>query len=93
MTMAAALLTIAICLGAGWPLSMLLDRDARVSLRLATSFLLGSAVGGAVLFLLSLVQIHWSRGALLVGMLSIAAIAAAASSVWHRLGSGLLRLR
>jgi hypothetical protein len=76
MTMAAAFLTIAICLVAGWPLSMLLDPKSHLSLRLSTSFLLGSALGGATLFLLSILQIQWSRGALLAGMLGIAAIAA-----------------
>jgi hypothetical protein len=80
--MAAALLTIAICLGAGWPLSMLLDRDARLPLRFATGFLLGSALGGAVLFLLSLVQIQWSRGALLAGMIVLATLAGVV--VWRR---------
>ena len=74
--MIAALLTIALCLATGWPLSKLLDRDARLSLRIGTSFLLGSALGGAVLFLFSIAQIHWSRGALLAGMLLIAAITA-----------------
>jgi len=76
--MGAALLTIAICIGAGWPLSMLLDRDARLPLRVATSFLLGSALGAAVLFLLSIVEIRWSRGALLAGVLLVTAIAIAA---------------
>lgn len=74
--MVAALLTIAICLGAGWPLSMLFDPDARLPLRIGTSFLIGSALGGAVLFLLSIAQILWSRGALVGGVLLVAAIAA-----------------
>jgi hypothetical protein len=75
MTMVAALLTIAIFVAAGWPLSMLLDRNARLSLRLSTSFLLGSALGGAVMFVLSSVQLRWSRITLLGGMLIVAVIA------------------
>jgi hypothetical protein len=75
MTMVAALLTIAICVAVGWPLSMLLDRDARYSLRLSTAFLLGGAVGGAVLFVLSSLQLPWSRVTLLAGLLLIAVIA------------------
>ncbi|HEX3071286.1 MAG TPA: hypothetical protein VHX14_22165 [Thermoanaerobaculia bacterium] len=73
--MVAALLTIAICIAAGWPLSKLLDRNAQLSLRLSTAFLLGGALGGAVLFLLSCVQIPWSRVTLLPGMLLVAVIA------------------
>ena len=73
--MVAALLTIAICVAVGWPLSMLLDRNARLSLRLSTGFLLGGAVGGVVLFLLSSVQLRWSRVTLLGGMLLVAVIA------------------
>lgn len=73
--MAAAFLTIAICVAVGWPLSMLLDRNARLSLRLSTAFLLGGALGGAILFVLSSVQIRWSRVTLLPGMLLVAVIA------------------
>jgi hypothetical protein len=75
MTMVAALLTIAICVAAGWPLSVLLDRNARLPLRISTAFLLGGALGGVVLFLLSSVQLRWSRLTLLGGMLLIALIA------------------
>lgn len=75
MTMVAAILTIAICLCTGWPLSMLADRGARISLRISSSFLLGSGLGGAVLFSLSIAQIRWSRSALLAGMLLVAVIA------------------
>jgi hypothetical protein len=77
MTMAAALLTIAICVAVGWPLSMLLDRDARLSLRLSTAFLIGGALGGALLFLFSGLQLHWSRVTLLAAMLVVAVIASA----------------
>jgi hypothetical protein len=75
MTMVAALLTIAICVAVGWPLSMLLDRGARLSLRLSTAFILGATLGGAVLFVLSSVQLRWSRVTLLAGMVLVAVIA------------------
>jgi hypothetical protein len=75
MTMGATFLTIAICVAVGWPLSMLLDRDAWLSLRLSTALLLGGALGGAILFVLSTVQLRWSRVTLLAGMLLIAVIA------------------
>ena len=74
--MVAALLTIAICVTAGWPLSKLLDRGAKLPLRISTSFLLGSAaLGGVVLFLLSSAQLGWSSVTLTAGMLLVSAIA------------------
>jgi hypothetical protein len=81
--MIAALLTIAVCIAAGWPLSTLFDRRARPALRIATSFLLGSATAGGVLFLLSLLHIDWSRAMLLI-VLGVIVIAAAVSA--KRLG-------
>ena len=75
--MFAAFLTIAICVAAGWPLSVLLDRNARLPLRISTAFLLGGALGGVILFVLSCVQLSWSRLTLLGGMLLIAVIASA----------------
>jgi hypothetical protein len=55
----------------------LLDRNARLPLRISTSFLLGGALGGVVLFILSSAQIRWSRVTLLAGMLLVAVIASA----------------
>lgn len=72
--MGAALLTIALLLAVGWPLSIVLDRDARLPLRIATSFLLGAALGGSVLFLYSALQIQWSRSGLLVALVLVATI-------------------
>ncbi|HXH93735.1 MAG TPA: hypothetical protein VNN25_19290 [Thermoanaerobaculia bacterium] len=73
--MVAAIVTIAICVAAGWPLSVLIDRNARLPLRISTAFLLGGALGGAVLFILSSVQLRWSSVTLPAGMLFVAAIA------------------
>jgi hypothetical protein len=77
--MIGALLTIAICLAVGWPLSLLLDRSARLALRIATAFLLGSATAGGVLLLLSMLKVEWSRTTLLVSLGGL--LAAAGSGV------------
>jgi len=85
--MVAALLTIAICVAAGWPLSKLLDRNARLPLRISTAFLIGGALGGVLLFVLSSVQLRWSRMTLLGGMLLIAVIALALARGREPIGS------
>ena len=66
---------------AGVPIAMLLDRQAGNDKVLGLAILLGIGTTAAVLFVESMIGLHWSRAALIVPLL---AMAAAASAVARR---------
>ncbi len=67
--MIAALLSSFVLVAAGWPLACWLNAESgQGGRRIGEAYLLGAALAAAVLFLLSLAHVSWSRPALLIGL-------------------------
>ncbi len=75
--MIAAILASLLIAAAGWPIAALLDQrdDAPLALRVGESYLLGAGVSAAVLLLMSLFHVAWSRTAFVVVLAIVTASA------------------